>query len=130
MKKVGVVFFLLILLSFSSAAFAQDFMLQGWYWNYPGTADGYVWADTLNLKAQELANAGFTYVWLPPLSRASFGQTSNGYDPKDLFDLGEFGLGPTRFGTRTDLNDLIAAFNTYNPNLLEKVKCKNHISNL
>ncbi len=114
MKKIRICSLLLILQSLSHPALAQDFMLQGWYWNYPGTADGHVWADTLNAKAQELANAGFTYVWLPPLSRASFGQTSNGYDPKDLFDLGEFGGGPTRFGTRTDLNDLIAAFNTYN----------------
>ncbi len=114
MKKIKILSLLAVLFCTSQFAFAQDFMLQGWYWNYPGTADGNVWADTLNAKAQELANAGFTYVWLPPLSRASFGQTSNGYDPKDLFDLGEFGGGPTRFGTRTDLNDLIATFNTYN----------------
>jgi len=113
MKRVAIFSLLLILLSSNHSVFSQDFLLQGWYWDYPGTADGHVWADTLNAKAQELANAGFTYVWLPPLSRASFGQTSNGYDPKDLFDLGEFD-GPTRFGTRTDLNDLIAAFNTYN----------------
>ncbi len=113
MKKIKILSLLVVLFCTCPSAFAQDFMLQGWYWNYPGTADGYVWADTLNAKAQALANAGFTYVWLPPLSRASFGQTSNGYDPKDLFDLGEFGGGPTRFGTRTDLNDLIATFNTY-----------------
>lgn len=113
MRKPGLGIVLYLLLSWSQPALPQDFMLQGWYWNYPGTADGHVWADTLNAKAQALANAGFTYVWLPPLSRASFGQTSNGYDPKDLFDLGEFGGGPTRFGTRTDLNDLIATFNTY-----------------
>jgi alpha-amylase len=113
MKKIKVLSLLAVLFCTMQSADAQDFVLQGWYWNYPGTADGHVWADTLNAKAQELANAGFTYVWLPPLSRASFGQTSNGYDPKDLFDLGEFGGGPTRFGTRTDVNDLIAAFNTY-----------------
>jgi alpha-amylase len=113
MKKIKILSLLVVLFCTCQSVFAQDFMLQGWYWNYPGTADGYVWADTLNAKAQALANAGFTYVWLPPLSRASFGQTSNGYDPKDLFDLGEFGGGPTRFGTRTDVNDLIATFNTY-----------------
>jgi len=113
MRKCRLGVCLCLWLWLSQPAWPQDFMLQGWYWDYPGTADGYVWADTLKNKAQQLKNAGFTYVWLPPLSRASFGQTSNGYDPKDLFDLGEFGGGPTRFGTRTDVNDLIATFNTY-----------------
>ncbi len=112
MKILRVLPLLFVLLCAMQPAHAQDFMLQGWYWDYPGTANGHVWADTLANKAQELKNAGFTYVWLPPLSRASFGSTSNGYDPKDLFDLGEFGGGPTRFGTRTDVNDLMTAFNT------------------
>ena len=90
---------------------AQDFLLQGWYWDYPKTANGFLWADTLRLKAQELADAGFTHVWLPPLSRASFGSFSNGYDPQDLFDLGEFGQGPTGFGSRANLDALITEFN-------------------
>ena len=90
---------------------AQDFVLQGWYWDYPGTADGFLWADTLENRAQSLADVGFTYVWLPPLSRASFGSSSNGYDPQDLYDLGEdYGGGPTRFGRRNDLDEVIAAF--------------------
>ncbi|MBN2092873.1 hypothetical protein JW964_24845, partial [candidate division KSB1 bacterium] len=87
-------------------------MMQSWYWDYPGTVDGYNWADTLQDKTTALANAGFTYIWLPPLSRASFGSQSNGYDPQDLYDLGEaYGGGATRFGTRSDLNSVIAAFN-------------------
>ncbi len=113
MRKCRLGVCLCLWLCLSQPAWPQDFMLQGWYWDYPGTADGHVWADTLKNKAQQLKNAGFTYVWLPPLSRASSGQSSNGYDPKDLFDLGEFGGGPTRFGTRTDVNDLIATFNSY-----------------
>lgn len=98
------IFFLML----SPTLFAQDFMMQGWYWDYPKTADGHTWADTLEAKATELGNAGFTYVWLPPLSAPSFGNGSNGYDPKDLFDLGEFN-GPTGFGTRTDVDEVIAA---------------------
>ncbi|MBN1480068.1 hypothetical protein JXA70_07345 [candidate division KSB1 bacterium] len=92
----------------------QDFLLQGWYWNYPGTEDGHLWADTLEARAQSLAQAGFTHVWLPPLSRASFGSSSNGYDPQDLYDLGEeYGGGATRFGTRTDVDNVVAACATH-----------------
>lgn len=94
----------------STSLFAQDFLLQGWYWDYPKTTNGHNWADTLNDKAAELAAAGFTHVWLPPLSRASFGSNSNGYDPKDLYDLGEFGGGATGFGTRSDVDNLISVF--------------------
>lgn len=89
---------------------AQDIMMQGWYWDYPKTANGANWADTISDKATELANAGITHVWLPPLSRASFGSGSNGYDPKDLYDLGEYGGGATGFGTREQLDDIIDLF--------------------
>lgn len=88
---------------------SQDFMLQAWYWDYPKTCNGFNWADTL-LNKVGLISGNFTYVWLPPLSRASSGACSNGYDPKDLYDLGQY-AGATGFGTRTDLDDLVAAFN-------------------
>jgi Alpha amylase, catalytic domain len=90
---------------------AQDFMLQGWYWDYPKTANGFSWVDTISNKVAALDNAGFTYVWLPPLSRASFGNNSNGYDPQDLYDLGIDAIGPTGFGTRSQLDALIVALN-------------------
>lgn len=99
---------LLSLYFISQDAFSQDVMMQGWYWDYPKTSDGESWTDTLDAKVTDLASKGFTHVWLPPLSRASFGSNSNGYDPKDLFDLGEFGLGPTGFGTRSQVDGLIA----------------------
>jgi hypothetical protein len=91
--------------------YSQSFMLQGWYWDYPKDGcNGYSgsnWAAALNTKVTDISNAGFDFVWLPPLSRASFGQCSNGYDPKDLYDLGEYGLGRTGFGTRTEVDQLI-----------------------
>lgn len=96
---------------FPAIAPAQDFLFQGWHWEYPKTVQGAVWADTLRLKAPELAQAGFTHIWLPPLSRASSGAFSNGYDPQDLFDLGEFGQGPTAFGTRAAVDALVAELN-------------------
>lgn len=76
--------------------------MQGWYWDYPKTAAGYTWADTISQKAAELGQAGFTYMWLPPLAKASSGAWSNGYDPKDLFDYGDFGA--TGYGDRSQLD--------------------------
>lgn len=96
--------------------------MQGWYWDYPKTKDGFNWADTLTDKAQELADAGFTYVWLPPLSRASFGSGSNGYDPKDLYDLGEdYGGGATGFGTSDNVDQLITEFGNVGINAVADV---------
>lgn len=95
------------------AAWPQDFMMQAWYWDYPKPGcNGYggnSWASALAGQAGSLSN--FTHLWLPPLPRASFGSCSNGYDPKDLYDLGEYGLGPTGFGSRAEYDALISALN-------------------
>lgn len=99
----------LIICSFQS--FSQDILMQGWYWDYPKTANGNNWADSISAKAAELGEAGITHLWLPPLSRASFGSGSNGYDPKDLYDLGEYGLGATGYGTRAEVDASILALN-------------------
>ncbi|WP_367389279.1 alpha-amylase family glycosyl hydrolase [Lewinella sp. LCG006] len=88
---------------------AQDFMLQGWYWDYPSANCGGLntkWAVNLQTQASTLGNAGFTYVWLPPPAKGG-SECSVGYDPKDLYDLGDFG--PTRFGSRAQLDGLISA---------------------
>lgn len=96
-------------------------MLQAWYWDYPKGADNAVWADTLTAAAADLGQAGFTQVWLPPLARASFGANSNGYDPKDLYDLGEFGLGRTGVGTRAQVDAAIAALKAGGANVVADV---------
>jgi hypothetical protein len=124
MKRIGqhmLIFSFLLLVSLLTRS--QDFLMQGWYWGYPKTADKCKcnWADTLALRAASIAKGGFTYVWLPPLSRTSSGSESGGYDPKDLFDLGEFGQGPTGFGSRKDLNRLLNVFKTYNINAVADV---------
>lgn len=91
-------------------AHSQDFLMQGWYWDYPKTTDGNNWADSLGLRAGTLSDAGFTHLWLPPLPRASFSNNSNGYDPYDLYDYGEYG-GATGFGSRADLDSLVNVLN-------------------
>lgn len=91
---------------------AQDVLMQGWYWEYPKTAAGHNFADSIYSQATQLAEAGFTHMWLPPFTRANSGSFSNGYDPRDIYDLGEYGLGPTGFGTRSQLDAIIDTFTT------------------
>ncbi len=97
----------LLFLNLNLQSKAQEVLLQGWYWDYPKTAAGKNWTDTLDLKLNDLSAKGFSHIWLPPFSRSSFGSNSNGYDPKDLYDLGSYGLGPTGFGTRSQVDTLI-----------------------
>jgi hypothetical protein len=103
MKKILIPLFLLCL---SVSAHAQQVFMQGWYWDYPKTAAGSSWADTLRLKAPELHTAGITHIWFPPHAIASFGTNSNGYDPKDLF----IGNQTSGLGTRTALDNMLTAF--------------------
>ncbi|MCB9329132.1 MAG: hypothetical protein H6572_10660 [Lewinellaceae bacterium] len=100
---------------------AQDIMMQGWYWDYPKTTDGHSWVDTIDQKITEMSEAGINHIWLPPLCRASFGNSSNGYDPKDLYDLGEYGLGATGFGTRAQLDNLVTKANSLGVELVADV---------
>lgn len=105
------IFIFIFAIVLTGSATAQDFMMQGWYWDYPKTTAGANWADSLGFKAKELGEAGFTYLWAPPLPRASFGTSSNGYDPKDLYDYGEF-AGPAGYGTRSDLDSMVHALDS------------------
>lgn len=100
----------LFLFSIEFAAAQQKFILQGWYWDFPKTYQGAYWSDTINLKAKELKMGGFTDVWLPPLSLANTGAYSNGYDIRDLFNLGSSAY-KTGFGTRLKVDALVANFN-------------------
>ena len=92
----------------SSAAFAQQVMLQGWYWNYPASIGIHRYGQNYLNYVPDFAEAGFDFIWLPPLSRASVNQ-SMGYDVMDYYDLGEYGQGATRFGTRRDVDNLMTA---------------------
>jgi hypothetical protein len=83
------------LLLWAQSLDAQQFMMQAWYWDYPKAGDGFSWADTISDKAGDLQTAGFTHVWAPPHAACSFGDVSNGYDPRDLY------IGPTTTGIGT-----------------------------
>ncbi|MBI1193375.1 MAG: hypothetical protein GC205_09385 [Bacteroidetes bacterium] len=88
---------------------AQEVMLQGWYWDFPTVVSGKTFMANLGEQAEDLAEAGFTQVWLPPLSKGSGGGFSVGYDVKDYYDLGDYGN--ARWGNRSHLTAAINAFN-------------------
>jgi len=88
---------------------AQKFMLQGWWWDYPSNIGITRFGENYLNYLADFNEAGFNYVWLPPLSRAAGGEASMGYDVMDYYDLGQYNLGATRFGTKKDVYKLTAA---------------------
>jgi alpha-amylase len=85
-------------------------MLQAFYWDCPKIANReFGWWDHVREKLPGLREAGFPALWLPPCSKAA-SNTSMGYDPFDLFDLGEHdqcGGKETWYGSRAALEGLI-----------------------
>jgi alpha-amylase len=62
-------------------------MMQYFHWYLP--ADGTLWRQVAS-EAKELAEAGFSSLWLPPAYKGASGGMDVGYGVYDLFDLGEF----------------------------------------
>jgi hypothetical protein len=105
-KRISI---LALLLCCSMLGMAQDFMMQGFYWGYPNLIGIRRYAQTLQDKVPDMKQAGFNYLWLPPLSRSANDQASVGYDVYDYYDIGEYGLGATKFGSRNDVRNIINA---------------------
>lgn len=81
-------------------ASGQETILQ--YFNSP-------WTE-IRGRIPELAEAGYTALWLPPPQKGASGGFSVGYDVFDRFDLGDrdqSGSLPTRYGTRAELLALV-----------------------
>ena len=62
-------------------------IIQFFEWYNP---DDSIWNE-LKGKAKDLADAGFSAVWIPPSYKGGGGGSDRGYGVYDLFDLGEFG---------------------------------------
>jgi alpha-amylase len=80
--------------------FTNGTMMQYFHWYIPN--DGNFW-NQLNNNAKNLADAGFTALWLPPAYKGTGGGYDVGYGVYDWFDLGEFdqkGTVRTKYGTR------------------------------
>ena len=66
--------------------------------------------DEVNEKIPEIAEAGYTSLWLPPPTKGG-GELSIGYDLFDPFDLGDKdqrGTVRTRYGTKEELQRMVA----------------------
>jgi alpha-amylase len=83
-------------------------MMQTFYWDVEPKGD---WWNIINEKINGWSEAGIDRIWLPPASKGASGGYSMGYDPSDYFDFGNHfqqGTTETRFGSRTELENLIA----------------------
>ncbi|MEH6659527.1 alpha-amylase [Leeuwenhoekiella marinoflava] len=83
-------------------------MMQAFYWD---VEPRFEWWNTLSGKVADWSEAGIDRIWLPPATKGQSGGYSMGYDVSDYYDFGNFeqhGTTPTRFGTRADLENLIA----------------------
>lgn len=86
----------------------EGVMMQAFYWDVEPRHE---WWDLLSEKVESWAIAGIDRIWLPPATKSQSGGYSMGYDVSDYFDFGEYeqhGTVPTRFGTREELENLIA----------------------
>ncbi|WP_417431414.1 alpha-amylase [Halpernia sp.] len=75
-------------------------MIQFFHWYTDGNSQLY---DQIENSADYLNDLGIDYVWFPPATKGNGGGYSVGYDPYDLFDLGEFdqkGTIPTKYGSK------------------------------
>lgn len=90
----------------------KDVMMQAFYWDVPVDAeakDGFWW-NNLADKAERLAAAGITAVWVPPPSKGHVGINDMGYGVYDHYDLGNYeqkGTVETRFGSRAELESML-----------------------
>lgn len=113
-KLKNIVVSLLCMLAVSVQAAAQhDVMLQAFYWDVPVDAENKngSWWDTLRLKSETLKQIGITGVWVPSPAKGNFGIYDMGYGIFDLYDLGNYqqkGTKETRFGSRSELENMIS----------------------
>lgn len=83
-------------------------MMQAFYWDVEPRGD---WWNVVAEKLPDWSANGIDKIWLPPASKGQSGGYSMGYDPSDYFDFGEYnqhGTTETRFGSRAELENLIA----------------------
>ncbi|SKB44877.1 alpha-amylase family protein [Alkalitalea saponilacus] len=91
----------------------NDVMLQAFYWDVPVDSDNNkgLWWNNLNNKSIDFKNWGITGIWIPSPSKGNWGIFDMGYGIYDHYDLGNYhqkGSTETRFGSRAELENMIA----------------------
>lgn len=97
----------------------NDVMMQAFYWDVPVdvTNKNGTWWDNLKNKSTILQNAGIKALWVPSPAKGNFGIYDMGYGIFDPYDLGNYnqkGTTETRFGSRAELEQMIAAMHGKN----------------
>ena len=77
----------------------DEIMLQGFNWDSSRVNHG--WWEVLKGQVDEIADYGFSLVWLPPPTASV---SSEGYMPTDLYDLN------SQYGSVDELRELIGMF--------------------
>ena len=83
-------------------------MMQTFYWDVEPRGE---WWNTITPKLDDWKANGVDRIWLPPATKGASGGYSMGYDPSDYFDFGDYdqhGTTKTRFGSRSELENLIS----------------------
>ena len=96
-------------------------MLQGFEWNLPEDSKHWV---RLEKKTAELAELGFTDVWMPPAYKGIGGAGDVGYGVYDLYDLGEFDQKDTiatKYGTLDQYISLVRSMHSAGVNVLADI---------
>ena len=101
-------------------------MMQTFHWDCPKEdKKEFQWWNYIHSQIPQLAKVGFTSLWLPPIHKAAnLSGPSMGYDPYDYYDLGEFdqkGSIPTWFGTRSELENVIASAHKHGLSLIADI---------
>lgn len=91
----------------------NDVMMQAFYWDVPVDEESLngTWWDNLKNKAPELKSSGISAIWTPGPCKGNWGIVDNGYGIYDHYDLGNYnqkGSVETRFGSRSELENMIA----------------------
>lgn len=98
----------------SSAARAQQVVLEGFWWNYKNNNYPNGWANYVADLAPRLKAMGINAVWMPPNLKTRMPTNlvySNGYSPFDNYDLGDkyqHGRLRTNSGTKDELLRCVA----------------------
>jgi alpha-amylase len=77
----------------------DEIMLQGFNWD--SSRHNHGWWDILKSQVDEIADYGFSLIWLPPPTASV---SSEGYMPTDLYDLN------SQYGSVDELRELISMF--------------------
>lgn len=92
----------------------NDVMMQAFYWDVPvdDINKNGNWWNTLKNQADDLKSSEISGIWVPSPSKGNWGIIDNGYGIYDHYDLGNYyqrETTETRFGSRSELEQMIAA---------------------